>query len=232
MRIVSWNILQGGGRRLEGICAALTEWSPDIVVLQEVRRSSVSRLSEALAGIGLGHDFFPHTKAASDNALFLASKEPLDAGDFLEEPTELCHILEAETQGLTLLPVHFPQKAAQVPLFDAVLKDSDSLLQHDCLLIGDLNCGLPFQDSSEKTFVNARYFQALKDAGWCDLYRQLHGDEARDFSWISPRTQRGFRYDHALAGPTLAARASALQYDHTVRERKLSDHSALLLDID
>ena len=231
IRIVSWNILQGGGRRLARICEALTQWSPDIVVLQEVRRGGVAPLTDCLSKLGLNHSFYPDTESARENSLYLASKAPLDAGEFLEQPTALCHILEAETMGMTLLPVHFPQKAAQVPLFEALLTDSSSLLAQPSLIIGDLNCGLPFQDSSQKTFVNARYFQALKDVGWIDIYRQTHGQKAQDFTWVSPRTQRGFRYDHALASPSIAQRNLAMTYDHTVREQRLSDHSALLFDL-
>ena len=231
MKIVSWNILQGGGRRLIDICDVLVSWNPDFVALQEVRRSGIEQLSVRLREGGLKYNFFPETQSASENSLYLASREPIDAGEFVTERSGLCHILEAETMGLTVLPVHFPQKAAQVPLFEALLADTPSLLEYSCLLIGDLNCGLPFVDSTAKTFANAKYFQALIEAGWIDLYRQQHGQAAREFTWISPRTQRGFRYDHALAGSVVANRVTSLHYDHTVRERGLSDHSALLLEL-
>ncbi len=231
MKVVSWNILQGGGKRLDGICDAIKGWAPDVLTLQEVRQSSLAHLSKTCNGLGLRHHYLAQTQSASENTLFIAAQGDLDAGDFMPNRPGLCHILEAEVAGLTLLPLHFPQKAAQVPLFEALLTDSASLLDLQSLMIGDLNCGLPFEDSSEKTFVNAKYFQALKDAGWIDLYRHLNGSEARDFTWISPRTGRGFRYDHALASPHLAGRAKSLHYDHWVREEKLSDHSALILTL-
>lgn len=231
MRVVSWNILQGGGHRLADICNALSQWSPDVVALQEVRSSSVGQLDDALGHCGLRYSFALDTDSASENTLYLASRESLDAGEFLVDRSGLCYILEAETMGISILPVHFPQKAAQIPLFEAVLADTPSLLQHKCLLIGDLNCGIPFEDSTDKTFVNAKYFQALKEAGWIDLYRQCHGEEARDYSWISPRTQRGFRYDHALASVAIADTLADVRYEHNVREQGLSDHSALVVDI-
>jgi exonuclease III len=232
LKIVSWNILQGGGRRLTDICGALARWSPDIVVLQEIRRSSAATLNEHLAGAGLNHSFMAETDSASENTLYVASREPVDAGEFVQQRSGLCHILEAQTMGLTVLPMHFPQKAAQVPLFELLLEDSASLLALDCLLIGDLNCGVPFKDSSDKTFTNTRYFQALFEAGWVDLYRRQHGDQARDFTWISPRTERGFRYDHALSSASVAERLTAFSYEHAVREKGLSDHSALILELE
>jgi exonuclease III len=231
VKVVSWNILQGGGKRLDDICHTLCDWRPDIVTLQEARRSSVEQLNDSLASCGLTHHFLSDTESASENTLYIASREPLDAGDFQVDRSGPCHILEAETMGLTLLPVHFPQKALQIPLFEAVLADTPSLLERQCLLLGDMNCGIPFQDSTDKTFVNTRYFQALKQAGWNDLYRQCHGEKAQDFSWISPRTGRGFRYDHAMASASLAQATSHCQYVHEVREKGLSDHSALIVDV-
>ena len=214
------------------ICSALEAWSPDVVALQEVRGTSAELLEAHLRALGLGYLYRPDGLPPSQNTLLIASRDPFDAGGFLSEETDAVHILEAEMTGFTLLAAHFPQKAAQVPLFEALLQDSASLLALPALLIGDLNCGLPFEDSTDKTFVNAKYFQALKDVGWIDLYRRLHGPDARDYSWISPRTGRGFRYDHALASPSLAGGVNRLAYDHAVREAGASDHSALLLDID
>lgn len=210
----------------------LRGWTPDIVTLQEVRRSGVAQLSERLAVAGLKYSFFPETAGGHENALFLASREPLDAGEFMPERTGLCHILEAQTSGLILLPVHFPQKSAQVALFEALLNDSASLLKYPCLMIGDLNCGLPYIDSTHKTFVNSRYLLGLKEAGRIDLYRQQHGEDAREFTWISPRSQRGFRYDHALADSAVVDRLTGFTYDHKVRESGLSDHSGLVLELD
>jgi len=192
--------LQGGGRRLPEILEALSGWNCDVVTLQEVRASHVAEIAAHLAGSGLGYSYMSSVETKSENGLFVAARDPIDGGDFIQERSGLCHILETEVSGMSLLPAHFPQKSAQIPLFDAILQDSESLLALDALLIGDLNCGIPFEDSTAKTFVNAARFQALKEAGWIDLYRSKNGQDARDYSWISPRSGRGFRYDHALAG--------------------------------
>jgi len=231
VRLVSWNILHGGGRRLSGILGAITGWAPDIITLQEMRSRNLAAVRERLSKAGLKFSYMSTSETDTQNGIFIAARTPIDAGDFIENRTGICQILEAEVAGLTLLPVHFPQKAAQVPLFEAISKDSDSLLERDAVLIGDLNCGIPFEDSTDKTFTNARYFEACKDAGWIDAYRHLNGKSARDFSWISPRTGRGFRYDHALVSPSMKTHLLAASYDHGVRETGLSDHSAMILDL-
>jgi exonuclease III len=54
MRIISWNIRAGGGRRVAGIAAQLQRWRPDVVALQEFRGTAPSReLARRLADLGL-----------------------------------------------------------------------------------------------------------------------------------------------------------------------------------
>ena len=230
MRIVSWNILQGGGRRLEGILEAIGRWAPDVITLQEVRARHLEQITQHLSKIGLGFHYLSDHATDTENCILIAARDPLEAGDFIQEREGQCHILEANVADLTVLPLHFPQKAAQVPLFEAVLQDTASLLDLPAILIGDLNCGIPFEDSTAKTFANTKYFQALKEAGWVDAFRQHQGCDAREFSWVSPRTGREFRYDHVLIGPALVPRLNSVTYDHEVRETGLSDHSALIVD--
>jgi endonuclease/exonuclease/phosphatase family metal-dependent hydrolase len=55
--------------------------------------------------------------------------------------------------------------------------------------------------------------------------------EGREFSWYSTRGN-GFRIDHAFLSPALAARAGEIRYSHDERFTGLSDHSALILDLD
>ena len=46
MRILSWNILHGGGVRREGILRAIEAIDPDLLTLQEVRRGDGPRSEE------------------------------------------------------------------------------------------------------------------------------------------------------------------------------------------
>lgn len=228
-RILSWNILQGGGRRIDEIATYITVEKPDIVALQEFRHGRQGEILEtALKKIGLGHQFC--ASDTGENTLFIAAREPFDAGAFMPDQDGPCHIIEAVIGDLTLLNIHFPQKKAQVPLFDVLAKDTPSLLAGHCLMLGDMNCGIPFVDSTGKTFENTKYFQELLSLGWIDAWRTRHGD-AQVFSWISPRTGNGFRYDHCFASKDADARIVSVDYDQSVREKKLSDHAAILLEM-
>lgn len=229
IRALSWNILQGGGRRTDEIVSYFEGVRADIIVLQEFRDGpNGDQIRAALKGLGLTHQFMAEADKTGGNTLFVAARFAFDAGDFMADRTGPCHIIEAAflEMPLVLLNIHFPQKAAQKPLFSQLDQDTPSLLEAPVLMLGDMNCGIPFEDSDTKTFQNTGRFQALLEAGWVDLWRR-DNPEAKAFSWISPRTGNGFRYDHAFASSKLDV--MSVDYDHTVREGGLSDHSALMV---
>ena len=236
VKLLSWNILAGGGRRTDDIVAAIQAHAPDIITLQEFRRGSAERdIVEGLKKAGLKFIHIPETEGA-ENTILIASKYGFDAGPFLPEPNSPLHLLEAyfsaESLGyeLSLIAVHFPQKKAQIPLFEALKNDSESLLKTKALIIGDMNCGIPHIDSDSKTFLATQYYQDLLHTGWVDAWRSRHKD-AHEFSWVSPRTGNRFRYDQILASPNLDGRISSVSYDHKVRENKYSDHSLILVEL-
>ncbi len=235
IKIVSWNIRQGGGRRTDDICNLLGQIRPDIVTLQEYRQNNAGdQISQNLNKSGLRHQFIAETEQTKDNTIFLASRFPFQAGNFMGEDA-VADIIEASIdlpeKELILLATHFPQKKAQVPLFNALLDDSEALLKEPTIIIGDLNCGIPFEDSDSKTFYATRQFQALLNSGWIDAWRSRH-QEAREFSWQSVRTGNRFRYDHCLASNKANTLITKINYDHDVREKNISDHSLLWLELE
>lgn len=72
----------------------------------------------------------------------------------------------------------------------------------------------------------------LRDLGFRDAYRTVHGYERRDPSWTWKRIAGhggGWRLDHIFASAQLRPAASI--YHHAWREQDLSDHSALEADL-
>ena len=72
----------------------------------------------------------------------------------------------------------------------------------------------------------------LRDLGYIDAFRALHGYGSREPSWTWRRIAGhggGWRLDHLFASPPL--RPVACVYHHAWRERHLSDHSALEADL-
>lgn len=237
VRLLSWNILQGGGRRADDIVSTIQAHKPDIVTLQEFRRASAEDdIISGLKKAGLHFIHIPDTDSSKEHTILIASRFGFDAGPFLPEPHRPIHMVEAFFDAhqfgfdFSLIAVHFPQKRAQIPLFKALKDDSESLLSLDALIIGDMNCGIPLIDSDSKSFAATHYYQDLLHEGWIDSWRSRHKD-AREFSWVSPRTGNRFRYDQILSAPPFDARIKSVSYDHTVREKKgPSDHSLMIVD--
>ena len=68
----------------------------------------------------------------------------------------------------------------------------------------------------------------LRDLGFADAFRALHGYERREPSWIWPHGG-GWRLDHVFCSAEL--RPTACLYHHAWRDRGLSDHSAIEADM-
>ena len=73
----------------------------------------------------------------------------------------------------------------------------------------------------------------LRDLGFQDAFRTLHGYEAREPSWTWRRIaghRGGWRLDHLFCSAEL--RPVVCTYHHAWREEGLSDHSALEADVE
>lgn len=243
LRVLSWNILQGGGTRSDDILDVIRAHQCDIAVLQEFRHGKSSHiLKSGLEEMGLAHQYAPSPESAKANTLIIAGKTPLDGEIFLPSgasnvPAALgLNIQKDVSKGsdkaaLRIIGLHLPHKQKQVPYFDALLNLPDSYRQELTLLTGDFNCGIPFEDSETKTFYATHQFQALLKQGWTDSWRSRNPN-AREFSWISTQKGNGFRYDHALASPELDSKITSIFYDHEPRKKRYSDHSVLIMDLD
>lgn len=231
VRIVSWNILQGGGKRIHEIAEALQNWKPDVFVLQEYRNGkNTPVIDQCCEALGLSNRYV-HNAPARKNCVMMASKFPMQCQAWSSEldPALTIHSKnDFEQFSFEMFAGHLPHKRAQVPYLETVL-DLPGVVNTPALIIGDLNCGIPFEDSNSKTFDNTHLFQELIKQGWKDSWRSRHA-AAREYSWISAKGN-GYRYDHCLATSEFDDRIISVEYDHSVRDSKLSDHSALLLDV-
>lgn len=236
LRILSWNILHGGGTRCNQILSAIEEYDPDIISLQEFRHgSSKPALLDGLKSLGLETVYAPETSSARENSLIIATRMPMTAESFPDDSIpakaikaciEVSPVIE-----LNLIAVHFPHKKAQIPLFNALLELPQAWLDGHSMLVGDFNCGIPLIDSETKTFYATQMFQQLLSDGWHDAWRERNPN-AREFTWVSTRKSNGFRYDHALVTSALSEMILGVRYDHVVREEKASDHSLMIIDVD
>ena len=248
MRVVSWNIRAGGGRRIEAIASQLERWSPDVVGLCEYRATPPSiRLAEALADMGLIHqETATEAGFPSRNSLLLASRWPLRRLVLRSAPVEPGRWLTAEVQAdepFVLGLMHVPNMVTgrKLPFLEDVQRMAMSWRRGPALFMGDTNCGWPGLDEERPVF-NARtalWLDSMAALGWRDAFRVLKPDE-RCYTWYSPNAGNGFRLDQAFLNRRMLPRLRDARYEwgnaadcaSPLRRDALSDHAALLLEIE
>ena len=239
MRVLAWNIRAGGGRRAEAIAAWIEGIAPDIVALSEFRASTASAgLASALSST-LPHQHRWLPEAPAGNGLLLASRLPSVRVTLPAAPADRW-VAARFAGGFTVAGLHVPNiapdRARKLRFRDAVVATASAWpRRRPGLILGDTNSGRPRIDEENSAFAShdGAWFDAMKEAGWHDAFRHLHG-EAREFTWYSPNAGNGFRIDQAFANGPLLRRLTAVRHTWAgsgTRRDELSDHAALVLEI-
>src|SRR5215212_3905309 len=228
LRLLAWNIRQGGGARLAAIAEAVARHDADVAVISEYRGGdSAVRLRAALTAIG--YKYATETvPPAGRNGVLIASRHPFrEHGELAAGLPEPYRIVGVELAGLLLFGVYMPNLLAKVPYWEALIARLAAEAQTAALAIGDFNTCRAYVDEAGAIDATAHFLDKVEAVGFCDLWRRRYPD-GREFSWYSTRGN-GFRIDHAFLSPTLAGRAGTIRYSHDERLAGLSDHSPLLL---
>jgi len=284
LRLLTWNIQQGGGKRWPRIAEYIRRQGADVVVLTEFHPASGHDLRVRLAMIGLVYQVAAAT-SGNDNTILVASTTRLERVEgslpLRGLPPETCarlqrrwldlrlpawslHGTDTPSDGRATVPlslggVHAPAADGPIPLAEKprLQREADCfwtalrpLLQRQrdtpYVLIGDLNTGLALDQhiagiSDGAAFFGAPHVAALRDEGWLDAWRQLHG-ERQEYTWRHGRSG-GWRLDGAWLSPALRHTLIAARHRHAARRpytapdrgvtrmQRLSDHSALIVDI-
>jgi exodeoxyribonuclease-3 len=98
------------------------------------------------------------------------------------------------------------------------------------IIIGDLNILEPNHDPQYSQYKPWEYFyNKLIECGFVDAFRFFHHEE-KEYSWFG-REGNGYRFDHIFASKNILSLLSKCFYVHEPRLEKLSDHSAMYLEI-
>jgi exodeoxyribonuclease III len=239
MRLVSWNILAGGGSRCGAIVTLLQRHDADVIVLQETIPTRATDLCHVLGRAGYSH-CFSAPRGPKDRGLCVLARIPLQR--VAEPMPHHASIyprgwLEVELMecGSRIAAVYGP---AEGPSLSAFWDEAAAWLvcrtTRPFIMLGDFNAGASGVDAEDYRFKAGRGFAQLGGIGLVDLWRREHGDR-REHTWFSrpgaDRPRRGLRIDHAFASPMLADRVTSCRYDHEARESGWSDHSLLIVDV-
>lgn len=261
MRLLSWNVARRV-TRLPEQAAAIAARSVDVLALQEVTRRTLPIWREACDHLGLPQvlasldDAEPGRQPASrrQTGVLIAARTRWRPATRLVPPWP-----ETAIGGLSgaieVHCVHVPNAAngwIKVQTLEAIRAGLMDAPARPRLLCGDLNTPrrelpdgtvLSFaRDSSGKLRPERGerwdagelgVVPGLRDIGYVDVFRALHGYSRREPSWTWQRRaghRGGWRLDHVFASRDL--RPLRCSYHHDWRDRGLSDHSALEADLE
>lgn len=219
MKLVTLNIQHGGGRRITPIIEFLKSLDSDVLVLTEYHLED-KNLAKSLADLGYSHQIAGST-LPKENSVLIVSKESFEVLSVSQRITSV------KLKDFTLYGVYFPQGEAKRPIYENLRNEVANA--GSTLVLGDFNTGLHYLDEAGKSFICSDCFNDLKDVGLVDSWR-TRNLTTKEFSWYSSQGN-GFRIDHAFCSAELDPRVSKVEYMHSPRELKITDHSALIVEI-
>ena len=224
MRLVTWNIWNGGDGRLDAIERVLREQDADVVALQEANdRDAVERLAASLEMQLVYGD------ANSEYAVAWLSRLPITRSANHRLSVLEKTLLEVEVGGRRLFATHLsagrtladePRRIAEA---EAILVELGTSAN---VLVGDFNAVHPGDEigsppsEEELEHVSRRPIELLLEAGLRDSFRELH---PRDRSWTYVAWQPWARLDYVFA--------RELPRSCGVVESDASDHFALVAEL-
>lgn len=234
MKLLSWNIQQGGASRAAAITSAVRDIDPDVLVLTEVRTTSTALLAMLsdrgwrYQAVGVAPGGFGAAAVLSRTPLIRREDSPTEA-KFAGRRVEA----EIPDACMTVVAIYGPLQNDDFDGFwTSTVADLRARDDVPTVITGDLNTGEALVDAKDPKFFCSQHFASIKQSGYSDAWRSTHGDE-RQYSWYLQGKGgvrvSGFRLDHALTSTSLSPRVRDARYLHSAREQRISDHSPLLV---
>jgi exodeoxyribonuclease III len=232
VKLVSFNIRHGGGSRIARIQETISAHDPDVLIVPEFRNNPAgASLRRGLLEWGHPHQAAGITAKPGENSVLITSRREFDRIEFPELGPETRRCVAIRVGRLTLLGFYFAVMEAKRPLFNFIKGLPKTFLKSDTLLMGDFNTGCRYWDEGRMDLSLVEEFGAVLGCGWTDVWRARNSG-VREWSWVEPWGRHtGYRLDHALVSPSLLPRVKDVRYSHAEREKGVSDHSSLVLEL-
>lgn len=237
MKLLTWNIRHGGeAANFPRMAELVGGAAADVAVLTEYRQGRSDELVELLKRSGLAHSETTKPPKGTNGVALLSRERCLarpNADGFLK-----CRWLEVDLPafGVSAVGLHIPVAgkgaacAEKRVFWQHLIEFAEGRRTDRVVLIGDFNTGLEI-DAQGTPFVYGEYMEQLLALGWVDAWREVHGPDAREFTWYS-NAGNGFRLDYVFLSPPLSHAIRGAEHLHHARESGLSDHAPLLVTLE
>ena len=254
MRIATYNV-NGITSRLPVLLRWLSETSPDIVALQELKTSDERFPAVELRQAGY-HSIW-HGQKSWNGVAILSKREPVETHRGLPgDPDDVqSRYIEAAVDGMLVGGLYLPNGNPKPgPKFDYKLRWIDRFIAHSAdllaldapvVLLGDYNIIPEPRDvyKPERWIDDALFapearerYADLLSAGWTDALATRHRDKPPFTFWKYWRNSferdAGLRIDHILLNHAAAKRLTGAGVDREPRSwDKTSDHAPVWVEI-
>jgi exodeoxyribonuclease III len=239
VRIVSYNVRDGGGDRLDLIAEVIRAQDVDAIAIQEATPFSAQALAEALSMASV----FGEGNSIFDLHVAWLSRLPILGAHNHRLPALSKTLLEIRVGDVALFATHlssrheadvFPREREVAAILEVLATASRAHL-----LVGDFNALRP-DDAVGRPPAGVEprgdalpgasrlVLEPLADAGYADCYRSLHPTRP---GWTHPAAAPWLRLDYAFASPALAPRVRCCDVIDTEPAARASDHLPLLVDV-
>jgi exonuclease III len=230
VKVLCLNVQSGGGSRWNAILKFVSDHHPDVAVFTEWRPGVGCGPAKAWA-LQRDMKWSAACEGSTRNGVAIAAKQPFEFVGLTPGRETAGTLLQATFADWTLLAAYFPQGKFKHRYFDVCDEVAKRSAEAPFLLVGDLNTGNQITD---KTLGGAKYacaerFDRLSaSCGLVDLWRKANGSQKREWTWRTAKNE--FRLDHAFGNSAFVARfGPSCAYDHTPRNDRFSDHSAIVV---
>lgn len=243
LNIVNWNIAHPSLIRARKIADWLENRQENILILTETSDSpGCNFLSDRLESFGFKL-IFP--KKEKDFGAILAfrgfeAQELQISLDFLPHraPAIFC---QTSISKLGIVGVYIPSSVSRNEIngkkekfqkgFTKMILEQKQKLSN-LVVCGDLNVLEPSHQPHYSFLRDWEYkfYESFAKSGFIDAFRFFYPD-ACEYSWYG-REGYGYRYDHCFVTKELKKYTELCEYLHEPRKNRLSDHSAMILELD
>lgn len=247
MRILAVNVRAGGSNaKIDTLLERALGHQANAYVFSEFRDTPTGeRIRAAMQVHGFANQAY--SQGHRGNGVLVAAREAFEpvynpAG--LPEDSYPSAMIECVFADVHVIGVYLPGQDRKRPHLEYLIRMAQAMNERavPAVIIGDFNSGRNETDIEANAGKNkpADEFStadlyALLERQWSEAWLLRH-PEGGEYSWYPrmgpPQRKNGWRLDKAFVSRALQPRLRDAFYDHGFRLEALTDHSALIVDID
>ncbi|WP_106497932.1 endonuclease/exonuclease/phosphatase family protein [Lentibacillus sp. Marseille-P4043] len=234
LKIVTWNIRQGGRKAIQQIVNSLISHQADLIVLTEYKNNDagaflVSELRKE--GWTYIQSSYPPKK---ENGILILSAYPLK--DYSppfskQQGSHRWNEVYIPSHNIYLLGVHVPnvnETYDKAFFWQQIVQYAHHRTNDKAIIVGDFNTAR--RDEKENAPLKySNFIMKLLESGWTDAWKKSHAG-VLDYTWYSTKNN-GFRLDYIFLSPKLSGSLLTCYLSHRERIENFSDHSLLAAEL-